>query len=91
MTIIFLGILLFFSLLMIVGLFVAILHLKLKLKAMRTLRTGCYSTVNDQQAASQEAPPTLIGNVCYGQLNADAYSSNDGVYINYSDIVADSQ
>ena len=48
--------------------------------------------MNDQQATSRgEIPPTLSGNVCYGQLNADiplddniAYSkedkNSDGVY-----------
>ena len=38
---------------------------------MMTSRQGYYSTVNDLQTASQETPPTLRGNVCYGQLDAD--------------------
>ena len=58
---------------------------------MMTSRQGYYSTVNDLQTASQETPPTLRGNVCYGQLDADivldentAYSKkdkkSDGIY-----------
>ena len=61
-TIIVLGILLFFSLLTIVGLSIIILFLKQKIKEMRTSGPGDCSTVNDQQAASRgEIPPTLSG------------------------------
>ena len=61
---------------------------------MKTSGPGDYSTVNNQQAAPQETPPTLSGNICYGQLDTDivlddniAYSkqvtsdkNSDGVY-----------